>query len=380
MPHTNMHRPHRVLALTDSLDNGGAERQLALLLQHLPDEWERGVWCPADGPFAVVLRDAGVPVWTHRRAWAADPRPAFDLWGILRRFRPDVVHSWGWMGTAAAAPWCRMLGIPIVDGSIRAGYVPSRRSVPARLALRVATCVIANSKAGLAAWGVAPTRGRVVYNGFAFERLREKESARRPGPPCTAVMTGRMSWEKDFDTFLAAARRLAAEDPNGWRFLAIGDGPDRARLERAAADLVASGIVAFAQPGIEVLALVQSADIGVLMSHPRHAEGCSNSIMEYMACGLPVVCSDSGGNRELVLDGVTGCIIASGDARALVDRLRQWRADPATAGRQGASGKARILQEFSLQRMVHDTLSVYDEAMRVTRPRFHASATGEDAA
>ncbi len=380
MPHTTAHRPHRVLALTDSLENGGAERQLALLLQHMPAEWERGVWSLADGPFTLVLRNAGVPVWTHRRTWACDPRPALDLWGLLRRFRPDVVHSWGWMGSAAAAPWCRILGIPIVDGSIRAGYVPSRRSFPARLALRAATCVIANSKAGLAAWGIAPTRGRVVYNGFAVERLQEQETARRTDPLCTVVMTGRMSWEKDFDTFLAAARQLAAADRNGWRFLAVGDGPDRARLVRSAADLVETGSVEFAQPGIEVLGLVQTAHIGVLMSHPRHAEGCSNSIMEYMACSLPVICSDSGGNRELVLDGTTGCIIASGDARALADRLVRLRAEPLTAARQGASGRARVLQEFSLPRMVRETLAVYDEAMRARRPRFQAIAAGKDAA
>ena len=74
------------------------------------------------------------------------------------------------------------------------------------------------------------------------------------------------------------------------------------------------GVVEFVDPGLDVLPLVREADIGVLMSNEaQHREGCSNAIMEYMSCALPVVCSAGGGNPELVLDAVTGYVVPRGD-------------------------------------------------------------------
>ena len=108
---------------------------------------------------------------------------------------------------------------------------------------------------------------------------------------------------KDFDVVIEAARRLSRA-ADGWRFLLVGDGPERDRLIRQAGDLTETGVVVFPQPRMEVLGLVRQANVGVLMTNPRLAnEGLSNSIMEYMALGLPVVCGNGGGNPELVQDG-----------------------------------------------------------------------------
>ncbi len=96
----------------------------------------------------------------------------------------------------------------------------------------------------------------------------------------------------------------------------------------------------FIDPGLEVLPLVRTADIGVLMSNEDlHREGCSNAIMEYMSCALPVVCSAGGGNPELVLEGETGYLVSSGDSAALADALalhRRSSRDRAPPGRRRA--------------------------------------------
>jgi glycosyltransferase involved in cell wall biosynthesis len=100
------------------------------------------------------------------------------------------------------------------------------------------------------------------------------------------------------------------------------------------------------------------------MTNPRLArEGLSNSIMEYMALGLPVVCGDGGGNPELVLDGVTGFIVPPNDPGALAERLQYLRDHEAERRVMGAAGKARILGEFSVETMVDRMLRVYTEAM-----------------
>jgi len=133
---------------------------------------------------------------------------------------------------------------------------------------------------------------------------------------------------------------------------------------RQAADLLASGEVEFPEPPREPLQLVRYADAGVLMTNPAFRdEGLSNSIMEYMALGLPVICGDGGGNSELVIDGATGFIIPPADVAALVDKLAFMKASRKAAQEMGRAGRARIAESFSVDRMVRRMLYVYEEAM-----------------
>ncbi len=359
----------RVLLLADTLVNGGLERQLALLATSLPPEWEARVWAMDGGTFTGYLRDRDVDVTVRQRRFRFDPAPAGALLSVLRSWRPDVVHAWSWMAGLAAAPLCRVLGIPLVNGMIRSGAVDLDHTRLKRLGLAGATLVVANTRAGLRAWRVSPTKGRVVYNGFDQTRLAQLDPERRTDPECcTVVMTGRMTPVKHYDVVLDAARRLS-RDAAGWRFVLVGDGPDRERLRGAARDLVDGGVVAFPEPGSEVLGLVRDADIGVLMTNPALAnEGFSNSIMEYMALGLPVVCGDGGGNPELVRHGVTGFIVRPADPDALAERLAWLRARPDERCAMGAAGRAVILTELSVAAMVEQTLALYAEAARRAAP------------
>ena len=375
--------PRRVLLLTATLDNGGLERQLALLATSLPPRWRPVVWSITEGPYAEVLRAAGVPVAVDSRAWRYDLRPLVRLDAAILRLRPDVVHAWHSMPAAATAPLCRLAGIPFVDGTIRLGRPNLELDRPRAGVMRFADVVVANSRAGLDAWGVRSPKGRVVYNAFDPARLEgiaacnlaedagpavEGPGGSPAGRPFTVVMTGRLHAHKDFRTFLTAARLTATGSPAGsWRFLVVGDGEEREALRAEAGDLVAAGVVDFAAPGLEVLPLVADADAGVLLTNDAvHAEGCSNSIMEYMACGLPVVANDSGGNRELVEDGVSGYLVASGDAAAVARRLEELRAAPGRVA-MGAAGRERLLREFTLSAMVGSYVHIYDELAEGSR-------------
>ena len=300
-------------------------------------------------------------------------RPAASLARLLLTWRPDVVHSWDWMSTFAALPLCRLLGIPIVDATIRNGIVRRKGALQRRLSQAVSARVVANSRAGLRAWGVGPRKGRVVYNAFDPERL-EATAAHAADPPAartaddagprTVVMTGRMVAHKDFSSLIAAARRLDRERPGRFRFLLLGDGPEKARLVAEAGELRARGVVELIDPGLEVLPLVREADIGVLMSNEAvHREGCSNAIMEYMSCALPVVASAGGGNPELVTEGETGYLVPSGDPVALAAALALLADRPEVARRLGDAGRRRILEDFGVPRMVRDIERVYWEAL-----------------
>jgi glycosyltransferase involved in cell wall biosynthesis len=366
--------PRRVLIVTDSVANGGMERQLVLLAQSLPKEWAVRVVALADGLYAGVLSEGGVETTILPRRSRFDITPAFPLTGIIRSWRPAVVNTWGWMSTAASILPCRVTGIPVVDSSIRTGAVLTRGDRLVRAMASRADIVIANSQAGLDAYGVDPSRGRVVYNGFDPDRWELCQGGRQAEEPTTVVMTARMHRHKDYRCLLDAARILSSQDPSAWRFLAVGSGDERPALLSDYRDLIESGVAEFPEAGNEVLGLVREAHIGVLLTDPAFAvEGLSNSIMEYMACGLPVVCTASGGNLEVVLEGETGLFVPPGDAGAVAKHLQFLRDSPEAARRMGQAGRERIATEFTVEALVKGTVATYDSAMdlreRRTRPR-----------
>jgi glycosyltransferase involved in cell wall biosynthesis len=357
----------RILHLTYSLANGGLERQLSLLARNLPPSYQCRIWSLEGGPHADAVLAAGIPLTVRPRRARFDVLPAVDLWGLIHRWRPHVVHAWHWMPAAAAVPACIAMNIPLVDGSIRMGSVPRTPGRPRRSLMRFATLVVANSSAGLAAWQIRPDRGRVIYNAFDDERLLAAVPRRHPTTdrdPFTVIMAARMAPPKDYTTLIQAARLLQASGAVRWRFLLVGDGPERQALKAASADLVSSGIVGFPAGGTEVVDHLLGSAVGVLMSDPAVlAEGCPNSIMEYMACGLPVVCADSGGCREIVRDGVSGYVIPPRDPVALAARLTYLREHPENRASMGAAGRARIAREFTVPRMVGDYVKAYEESI-----------------
>jgi glycosyltransferase involved in cell wall biosynthesis len=318
-----------------------------------------------------AIQELGWPVEIHDRSRRYDVSPAFSIWAKLRHWRPDVVHSWGWMSTAAAAPCCLALGIPLVDGTIRTAKTSAAKRMVHRPGMMLSTRVVTNSRAALSEWRVPARMGRVIYNGFDPERLGLCDGPRTSRSPFRVVMTGRMTPVKDFTTLLRAAEHLLVRG-GGWHFDIVGDGPMRDSLLEQSRGLREQGVVTLHGGRLEVLEIVRAAHVGVLMTDDRFAlEGCSNAIMEYMACGLPVVCSRGGGNGEVVTEGVTGLLVTPGDAAELARRLDDLRRHESCAVRMGQAGRARLLQEFTVERMIESTLRVYEEATlcRWTRGR-----------
>jgi glycosyltransferase involved in cell wall biosynthesis len=113
---------------------------------------------------------------------------------------------------------------------------------------------------------------------------------------------GRLTWKKDPDCLLAAARAVLQEAPEA-RFLIVGDGPLRPQVEKRAEDLGIHGRCLFAGTVSDVLPFLRACDVFVLSSV---IEGMPNALLEALACGKPAVVTDAGGNGEVVQDGKTG--------------------------------------------------------------------------
>ncbi len=361
-----------VLLLADSLNQGGAERQLSLLARSAPPGWGVRVWAASGGFFAGEMRGAGVPVRTAGRAGALDPFPIPDLYRTIADARPGLVHAWGWLSCLWALPACRVAGIPLVAGFVRMGTAPAHLGGKGRLMMRLArSCdlVVANSAAGLRSWGVPPGRGWVVPNALDPARLPGALPERPAGGPLRAVMAANVSPLKDHSTMVEALRLLAGRLPEGLEVTAPGGGPGLPELRRRCEDLLAAGTLRLPGRVPDVMPLLMDADVGLLLS--TRGEGCSNSVMEYMAAGLPVVCTDEGGNRELVEDGVTGFLVPPRDAVAVADSLEMLAASRDLRVRMGRAGRARLEVRHSAGAMLDMTARVYDRLQaRLPGPPF----------
>ena len=356
----------RILFVTDALPIGGAERQLALLLKYLPQGWETRVVSLRGGPFYQVLLDQKTSVAVYQRRSRFDLVPVFQLYSEIIRYKPEIIHSWGSLCSALVAPLCKVLRIYLIDGTIRNAGSLNRRYWRTKITFLLSDHIVANSYAGLSAYQIPAEKSSVVYNAIDPDRLvllKQKSNIQKD--IITVIMTGRISSVKDFPSFFEAARRLSTQEPGCWKFIAVGAGEeqDRKSFMKLAEDLVDAGVVDLPQAGLEVLPYLIEASVGVLLDASNIQEGFSNSIMEYMACELPVICTDSGGVRELVVDGETAFVIPSKDVDSLIDKLLYLKNHPNVLYRMGEAGYKRVISLCSIERMISEYEAIYNRLL-----------------
>lgn len=168
---------------------------------------------------------------------------------------------------------------------------------------------------------------------------------------------------KRVDLFINAAFLLHKKFP-AVRFWIIGDGPLRKELQELALSLGLADNVMFLGSRSDVPRIMREVMVGVNCSD---SEGMSNAIMEYMACGIPVVATDVGGNRELVEDGVTGLLIPKNDPSGLASALASLLRDPCKASKLGSDGHLFMTEKFGISTMLSKTKDVYASALSRTQ-------------
>ena len=358
-----------VLFVIDSLGLGGTERQLTLLVKYFPISWRVRVVAFGGGQFAKKIADSRIKLTVLNRRNRYDLKPVWEFGKLLLTIRPDIVHSWSWMSSAVAAPMCKLLKIKFINGCIRNSSGPDRKisgkTLRARMAFYLSNRIVANSHAGLHACGIYSAKGKVIYNGIDPQQLNRLHAGNREmTPPYTVIMTARMEPVKKFSMFIEGAREINHIDPGNWRFIALGDGKDKKELVENSSDLISNGIIEFPGAVDDVVPYLLQADIGVLLTNGKvHKEGFSNSIMEYMACGLPVICMKNGGNNELVVSNKTGFLLESDNLNNFVDKLVWLVNHPDQAIKMGGAGRERIEQLCSTERMVEEYVDLYQDVL-----------------
>jgi glycosyltransferase involved in cell wall biosynthesis len=271
--------------------------------------------------------------------------------------------------------------VPLRIASMRetGGMRTSGQKRVQRMAYSLAHHVVANSEAvrgELVKQAVAPEKITVIYNGMDLRRVSvpeastRQDSLARVGLPISlnghhkfVTVVANMRHEvKDLPTFLRAARRVHETVPNAV-FLLAGEGELMPSLQSLARNLGLDGCTYFLGRCESVADLLRISDVCVLSSI---AEGFSNSILEYMAAGRPVVATDVGGAREVIAEGGSGHVVSVGDDQAMADRIVMLldKQDRSAMGQEGL----RVVQErFSLAAQLRRTEELYDRLVSAAR-------------
>jgi glycosyltransferase involved in cell wall biosynthesis len=390
-----MKTPIRVLHFVDSLHIGGAERQFVQLAERLREpEFDLRVACyHADGELLGDLRALGIepfelPLRSLRSADAA--RRLRELARYLRRERIDVLHATTpypiLLGVAAA----RLARTPAIVASVRdmgTLWSPGIRRAQ-RWACRFAHAVVANAEAvaaRLRAEGYDGRRLEVILNGVAPPApARAGEPLRRAfGWPADAPLIGaigRLHPVKRFEDFVDAAARVA-ERHRSARFLIVGPTAGTpaveayaAALRRRVAERGLEGRFVLAGARRDVPALLPELALSVSSSA---SEGLSNTLIESLAAGVPVVATAVGGNPEVVEDGVHGRLVEPGDPEALARAICAVLESPELAARYARAGRVRASRRFGRERMVARTTELYERLLATAGRRATPPARGQ---
>ncbi len=361
---------------------GGLENGLVNLINHLSvDNYRHTIICLTEaGEFKDRLKRRDVPIYELHKREGQDLWMYVRLYRLLRKLRPAIVHTrnlaavecqlsaWlakvpvrihgehGWdvfdpEGNKRKYQWLRRAFRPLIHA-----YIPLSRQLEEYLIERVR---------------VPRKKITRICNGVDTERFLPPETDQDPIPDCPfhdpeSVLigtVGRMHGVKDQTTLVKAFIRLIVKHPEcrqKVRLICVGNGP----LRQVCHDLLEkAGMIDLTWlPGErdDINHILRILDIFVL---PSRAEGISNTILEAMATGLPVIATLVGGNPELVEEGVSGSLVAAGDEEAMSNCLYAYVNDPDRRQRHGKNGLNRVREQFSLARMVSQYDAVYRQLM-----------------
>lgn len=371
-----------VVHIVTRFDTGGLENGVVNLINHMPasayrhavvaltevTEFSQRVH-PADVEFIALKKPPG-------HGFKLYPK----IWRLFRQLQPAVVHTRN-LGPLEMQVAAALAGVPVrvhgehgrelndVAGQNR--KLQRVRRIYSPFVHRYVALSRDLEQYLVQPCGIAQQRVVQIYNGVDAERFHPAGGMEPPLPGCPfggpahwlVGTVGRMQGVKAQTLLAQAFVRAVQMQPTvaaTWRLVMVGDGPLKAQVE---AILQAAGLAHLTWlPGErhDVAEVMRALNCFVL---PSLAEGISNTILEAMATGLPVVATRVGGNAELVDHGRTGVVVPSGDVEVMAQALLQRFDDAACTLAMGKNGRAEVEQRFSLNAMVGAYQALYDREL-----------------
>ena len=370
-PATNHQPPKpKILHVIDSLGIGGMERVVIDVANGLDAaKFDQVVCCISRrGEAADQLRD-GVRCIDLGKGGKADRLMPLKLARLIRRERPDIVHSQSWSGVDTALAALLTPGVRLVHSEHGRNFHDLHgQSLLRRLARRG---VYQRADAVFAISGEVREfycrqtnfpieRMQVIPNGVDVRRIDEADArgVREElgiAPDDFVVGTiARLDLNKDTMTLLRAFAAIAPGSKV--KLLIAGDGDQRNRLEEFADSAKLNQLVIFAGMRRDVPRVLKAMNVFALSSL---SEGMPMTVLEAMAARLPAVATAVGALPEMIDEGKTGFLVSTGNAEAMAEKLRRFVADSQLAKRFGEEARRKVEREFSLDRMLRLYAELY---------------------
>jgi glycosyltransferase involved in cell wall biosynthesis len=380
-------KPIRVAFVIDTLSvpAGGTEGQLLHLLRGLDRQrFQPRLYCLRSSRWLENAFDL-CPVEILNIHLSPSPRLLAHVWRVsrlLRRDGTDVLQTHFRDANLVGVPAAALAGVPAVVSTRRGvPYWKNRMDLLVQKGLnRRVTRFVANSRAtrdrAIRDEGIDPARITVIYNGIEAGRYAprgndERKAARdrlglSPSDPVVGIVAN-LRPVKGIADFVTAAARVREAVP-GTQFLVVGQGDEEESLKALAARQGVGEAVRFLGARADVPDLLPAFDVGVLASH---YESFSNSILEYLAAGLPVVVTDVGGAREVVREGEDGFIVPPEDPERMAERIvALLRAGRENRGRGGFERRGfDVPAMVAFHEAVYASLGGDPASERLTDPR-----------
>ena len=361
----------KILFFMDSLTYGGKERRILELIRYLKEH--------TDYTIALVLTEKliqyqyvyqlGIQIKViERKGIKHDPRLFVKFYRYCSNFNPDIIHSWGSMTTFYAIPTKLIRRVPLICSLIADATsnikLFSFKYISFKTVIYFSDAILSNSNAGLIAYKINNPKTKVIWNGVNLERFQQKYDIKKVREELKVptnfmlVMVATFSTLKDYDLFLDVAKELL-KIRNDTTLIGVGDGPEWKHIQKRIIDEKISNVILTGNQK-EVEPIIAASDIGILCTY---SEGISNSIMEFMALGKPVISTDTiGGSKEIIIEGETGYCVERNTTK-IVSLINFLLNNEELRILMGKKGQQRIKSYFSIDRMGEEFEQVYKEVL-----------------
>ena len=349
------------MVVIDTLIDGGIERRMLELVKTLSKSGDYQIYLitltdRVDYEYVYTLP---IKFEIVKRKTKRDLSIYGKLYKRVKEFKPEIIHSWGSMSSIYLAPIALLQNIKFVNGYI--GQAPLKISLDYRLrnllTFFISHAIVSNSKAGLKAYSAPEKKSHCIYNGMDFKRFENLKSPAKLKKDILGdendqnfivAMVAAFEERKDYDTFVKVAIELC-DSNDSIKFLMIGGGNNLDNIiSKIPEKYLNTRILA---PGriSDIESILQIIDVGVLLTNSKvHGEGVSNSIIEYMASGKPVVATRGGGTDEVVFDGKNGFLVDFAADKQIVESIRKLFSDRKMAAEMGKNGYDFVHKNFDI--------------------------------
>lgn len=356
----------RISYILDTFRGGGKERRCLQVIQGLNRQGYNDIQVVIinnDVAYKELYNTtAKIDIIDRKNKGLSQIQTAKVLYSLLKNFNPNIVQAWGLMSAGVV-----LLVKPFMKFNFIASYVADcdrplgLHGVINKICNRACAKIISNSKAGLKAYGTPISKAVVIYNGFnesRFENRIDKADKKKElgiGTKYAISMVATFWQTKDWQCYIDTAK-LMIRQRKDITFLAVGKGPQWDYYNAQITDDERLYIKMLGRRD-DVDEIFQACDLSVLTS--THGEGVSNSIMESMAWGVPVIATNNGGTPEIIEDYTNGLLIGNQTPASVSDMIISLLDNPTQLVEMGYKAMRTIKDHFLLQRMTDDYINLY---------------------